>query len=60
MLNIYCSLQESNGGLINGHMSHAIDQCIQRWWQLPEIGILGQVELLQKFQQVVEVCESSR
>ena len=60
MLMIYSTFQENNTALCNTHISHAFERCLQRWWQLPEIGVLGQIELLQKFQQVVEVCESCR
>ena len=60
MLMIYSAFQENNATLCNTYISQAIDQCLHRWWQLPEIGVLGQVHLLQKFQQVVEVCESAK
>lgn len=60
MLMIYTAFQENNITLCNAHITSAIEQCLQRWWQLPKIGILGQVHLLQKFQQVVELCESCR
>eukprot|EP00210_Caulerpa_lentillifera_P007000 g6694.t1 len=60
ILTVYSAFQENNLNLCNTHINQAMEQCLQKWWELPEIGTLAQIQLLQKFQQVVELCESAR
>ncbi|XP_024004594.1 transformation/transcription domain-associated protein isoform X2 [Eutrema salsugineum] len=37
-----------------------VDLALEQWWQLPEMSLQARVPLLQQFQQLVEVQESSR
>ncbi|XP_010444949.1 PREDICTED: transformation/transcription domain-associated protein-like [Camelina sativa] len=37
-----------------------VDLALEQWWQLPEMSLHARVPLLQQFQQLVEVQESSR
>lgn len=60
ILTVYSAFQENNLNLCNPPITQAMEQCLQKWWQIPEIGTLAQIQLLQRFQQVVELCESAR
>ncbi|KAJ4714223.1 transformation/transcription domain-associated protein-like [Melia azedarach] len=37
-----------------------VDLALEHWWQLPEMSVHARIPLLQQFQQLVEVQESSR
>ncbi|KDP46748.1 hypothetical protein JCGZ_06536 [Jatropha curcas] len=37
-----------------------VDLALEQWWQLPEMSVHARIPLLQQFQQLVEVQESSR
>ena len=37
-----------------------VDLSLEQWWQLPEMSVHARIPLLQQFQQLVEVQESSR
>ena len=51
-----------DGDVVTAHnyIHHAMHQCLSQWWQLPEVGVAPQSQLLQVFQQVVELFESAR
>ncbi|KAJ3683868.1 hypothetical protein LUZ60_014095 [Juncus effusus] len=41
-------------------ISKGVELALEQWWQLPEHSVLPRVPLLQQFQQLVEVQESTR
>ncbi|MQL91496.1 hypothetical protein Taro_024111 [Colocasia esculenta] len=41
-------------------VGRGVELALERWWQLPEMSVQSRMPLLQQFQQLVEVQESSR
>ncbi|CAA6673494.1 unnamed protein product [Spirodela intermedia] len=41
-------------------VGRGVELALERWWQLPDISVQSRTPLLQQFQQLVEVQESSR
>lgn len=60
MLNIYSALHDGDISTASGHIKHAMQQCLMQWWQLPEVGVAPQAQLLQTFQSLVELFESMK
>ncbi|CAH8274165.1 unnamed protein product [Arabidopsis lyrata] len=57
------SLHEKNAngvGDAENIVGKGVDLALEQWWQLPEMSLQARVPLLQQFQQLVEVQESSR
>jgi len=57
------SLHEKNAngvGDAENIVGKGVDLALEQWWQLPEMSLHARVPLLQQFQQLVEVQESSR
>jgi transformation/transcription domain-associated protein len=40
--------------------AQGMELALQRWWQLPELGVQNHIPLLQQFQQLVELQESAK
>lgn len=60
LLGIYSALHDGDIATANTSIKRAIQQALARWWQLPEVGVAPQGQLLQSFQSLVELCESTR
>ncbi|KAK9813189.1 hypothetical protein WJX72_010368 [[Myrmecia] bisecta] len=60
MIKAYVCLQE--GAVMEGdaRISQAIQKALERWWALPEVGVVPLVPLLAQFQPLVELQESTR
>ncbi|BDA47386.1 probable transcription-associated protein 1 [Coccomyxa sp. Obi] len=60
MIRTYVKLQE--GDIIEGdkHTSAGIGKALEKWWQLPEVGVWPQLQQLACFQRLVELTESTR
>ncbi|KAM1426046.1 hypothetical protein TB2_017954 [Malus domestica] len=53
--------RNANGvGDAENSVGKGVDLALDQWWQLPEMSIHARIPLLQQFQQLVEVQESSR
>lgn len=50
----------SGAGEVENIVGKGFDLALEQWWQLPEFSLQSRVPLLQQFQQLVEVQESSR
>ncbi|KAI4327728.1 hypothetical protein L6164_020154 [Bauhinia variegata] len=63
LIRAYFALHEKNTngvGDAENMMGKGVDLALEQWWQLPEMSIHARIPLLQQFQQIVEVQESSR
>ncbi|KAJ0907922.1 putative non-specific serine/threonine protein kinase [Helianthus annuus] len=63
IIHAYFSLHEKNtNGVSDAEniVGKGVDLALEQWWQLPEMSIHARIPLLQQFQQLVEVQESTR
>ncbi|KAI4314757.1 hypothetical protein L6164_027634 [Bauhinia variegata] len=63
LIQAYFALHEksTNGvGDAENMVGKGVDLALQQWWQLPEMSVHARIPLLQQFQQIVEIQESSR
>ncbi|KAK8962950.1 hypothetical protein KSP40_PGU020559 [Platanthera guangdongensis] len=58
----FCLHDRNAGGVADaeGIVSKGVELALEQWWQLPEMSVQSRTPLLQQFQQLVEVQESSR
>ncbi|XP_010526797.1 PREDICTED: transformation/transcription domain-associated protein-like [Tarenaya hassleriana] len=63
LVQAYFALHDRNAngvGDAENIVGKGVDLALEKWWQLPEMSVHARVPLLQQFQQLVEVQESSR
>ncbi|VFQ99863.1 unnamed protein product [Cuscuta campestris] len=63
IIQAYFALHEKNtNGVAEAEsiVGKGVDLALEQWWQLPDMSIHSRIPLLQQFQQLVEVQESSR
>ncbi|CAH9105798.1 unnamed protein product [Cuscuta europaea] len=63
IIQAYFALHEKNtNGVAEAEsiVGKGVDLALDQWWQLPDMSIHSRIPLLQQFQQLVEVQESSR
>ncbi|XP_076887806.1 uncharacterized protein LOC143538050 [Bidens hawaiensis] len=63
IIHAYFSLHEKNTNGVSdaeNFVGKGVDLALEQWWQLPEMSIHAKIPLLQQFQQLVEVQESTR
>uniref|UniRef100_A0A2P2JR38 Uncharacterized protein MANES_01G145600 n=1 Tax=Rhizophora mucronata TaxID=61149 RepID=A0A2P2JR38_RHIMU len=63
LIQSYFSLHDRNtngNGDAENIVGKGVDHALEQWWQLPEMSVHSRIPLLQQFQQLVEVQESSR
>ncbi|XP_031107078.1 transformation/transcription domain-associated protein-like [Ipomoea triloba] len=63
IIQAYFALHEKNtNGVADAEsiVGKGVDLALEQWWQLPDMSIHSRIPLLQQFQQLVEVQESSR
>lgn len=63
IIQAYFALHEKNANGVaeaENIVGKGVDLALEQWWQLPEMSIHARIPLLQQFQQLVEVQESSK
>ncbi|KAI9081282.1 hypothetical protein K1719_036782 [Acacia pycnantha] len=63
LIQAYFALHDKNtNGIVDADnmVGKGVDLALEQWWQLPEMSTHSKIPLLQQFQQIVEVKESSR
>ncbi|KAK4258368.1 hypothetical protein QN277_007826 [Acacia crassicarpa] len=63
LIQAYFALHDKNtNGIVDADnmVGKGVDLALEQWWQLPEMSIHSKIPLLQQFQKIVEVKESSR
>lgn len=60
MIRAYLALQEGDVMAGESCIGQAMQASLTRWWQLPDVGVAPHTQLLQTFQQLIELKESSR
>ncbi|KAF7809661.1 transformation/transcription domain-associated protein-like [Senna tora] len=63
LIQSYFTLHDKNtNGVVDSDnmVGKGVDLALEQWWQLPEMSVHSKIPLLQQFQQIVEVKESSR
>lgn len=65
MVRAYAALQDGDVVSSESHVNGGMQQALTKWWQLPDIGAAphiqhAHIQLLQQFQQLVELKESAR
>ncbi|KAG6397579.1 hypothetical protein SASPL_143748 [Salvia splendens] len=63
IIQAYFTLHEKNTNGVpeaENILGKGVDLALEQWWQLPEMSVHARIPLLQQFQQLVEVQESTR
>lgn len=63
IIQAYFALHEKNTNGVpeaENIVGKGVDLALEQWWQLPEMSVHARIPLLQQFQQLVEVQESTR
>ena len=62
LIQAFLALHDRNANGVDAEsiVGKAVDVALEKWWQLPEMSVYSRIPLLQQFQQLVEVQESTR